>query len=347
MGSRLLWPVQPREVNPLPGQDEHETLETFFANVDLSVAEKVARESFHTSGPGRPPRNPLGLLRAFIAMRMKGIRSLRELARLLDVDPRLRRLCLIGEGERGYPRSVLSRFTRLVGGERLRGIIDEKVVMLLKRGGARIVDVVLDASFIKAWSRRHPRDSRRGYSDPDARVGRAGRAYDLGYKVHLSIDHRRILPLASVLAPANENEKRHGPALLERTRQLLRRAGARLRMMIGDPQYSSRRMRSIAEEAVIPYTARQRRGEDVLRVDKKFRAHGPQDQRMKYHKRSHIEAAYAFLKTQYSMTVNKVRGLEKVAVYALYSLLCHVLNREAAENMGRPDKAISPTFFNT
>jgi len=28
-------------------------------------------------------------------------------------------------------------------------------------------------------------------------------------------------------------------------------------------------------------------------------------------------------------------------------VLCHVLTREAAENMGRPDKALSPTFFNT
>ncbi len=54
---------------------------------------------------------------------------------------------------------------------------------------------------------------------------------------------------------------------------------------------------------------------------------------------------YAFLKTQYGMKVNKVRGLGRVAVYALYSVLCHVLTREAAENMGRPDKAVSPTFF--
>jgi len=155
-------PVQPQEVNPLPGQDEHETLETLFKNVDLNIAEKQIRECFHTSGPGRPPRNPLGLLRAFIVMRMKAIRSLRELTRILDVDPRMRRLCLIGDGERGYPRSVLSRFTRLVGAERLRRMIDEKVVMLLRRSGVKEVDVVLDASFIKAWSIRHPHDSCRG-----------------------------------------------------------------------------------------------------------------------------------------------------------------------------------------
>jgi transposase len=333
-------------VSPI-GQDEHETLETLFQNVDLSIAEKQARECFHTAGPGRPPRSPLGLLRAFIVMRMKEIRSLRELARILDVDPRMRRLCLIKDGERGYPRSVLSRFTRRVGAERLRRIIDEKVVMLLRRSGAEEVDVILDASFIKAWSIRHPGDSRRGFSDPDARVGRHGQGFDLGYKFHVSVDHRRILPLAGVLAPANENEKRHGPTLVERTKEILRRAGAKLRSLVADSQYSSGRMRGLVDEAVIPFMANQRRGEPVLRVDRKFRAHGPEEERVKYHMRPAVEAAYAFLKTQYGMRVNKVRGLVNVAVYALYSVLCHVLTREAAENIGRPDKAVSPTFFNT
>jgi hypothetical protein len=107
-------------VSSLPRQDEHETLETLFQNVDLSIAETQARQCFHTTGPGRPPRSPLGLLRAFIVMRMKEIRSLRELTRILNVDQRIRRLCLIEDGERGYPRSVLSRFTRRVGAERLR-----------------------------------------------------------------------------------------------------------------------------------------------------------------------------------------------------------------------------------
>ena len=47
------------------------------------------------------------------------------------------------------------------------------------------------------------------------------------------------------------------------------------------------------------------------------------------------------------MAVNKVRGLKNVASYTLYSLLCLVLNREAAQNLGKPDKAVSPTYFNT
>jgi len=280
-------------------------------------------------------------------MRMKEIRSLRELSRALNVDQRLRKLCLIEEGERGYPRSVLSRFTKLVGAERLGKIIDEKVVMLLRRNEVEEVDAVLDASFIKAWSIRHPMDNRRGFSDPDTRVGRHGRGFDLGYKLHVSVDHQRILPLACVLAPANDNEKKHGPTLVERTKQILRKAGVKLRCLIADSQYSSERMRGLVDEAVIPFMANQRRGENVLRVDRKFRTHGPEEERAKYHMRPAVEAAYAFLKTQYGMRVNKVRRLGSVAVYALYSVLCHVLTREAAENMGRPDKAVSPTFFNT
>ena len=55
----------------------------------------------------------------------------------------------------------------------------------------------------------------------------------------------------------------------------------------------------------------------------------------------------SFLKTQYNMAVNKVRGLTQVATYALFSILCLVLNREAAQNIGRADKAVSPTFFNS
>jgi hypothetical protein len=77
---------------------------------------------------------------------------------------------------------------------------------------------------------------------------------------------------------------------------------------------------------VIPYPANQKLGvRDVLRVDKKFRTYGPEDQKTEYHKRPPIEAVNSFLKIQCGMIVNKVRGLKKVAVYALFSVLCLVL----------------------
>ena len=218
----------------------------------------------------------------------------------------------------------------------------------MKSNDAREVDAVLDASFIKAWSTRDPLDNQIGYSDPDARVGRAGRTFALGYKLHLSIDSKSMLPLTSLFASANQNEKKHSSTLLEKTRQILGRSGAKLRSVIADSQYSDGKIRMAAAEAVIPYPANQKRGvENLLRVDKKFRTYGPEDAKKEYHKRPHIEAVNSFLKTQYSMVLNKVRGLSNITTYALYGIFCLVLNRAAAENIGRKDKAVSPTYFNT
>jgi hypothetical protein len=176
-------------------------------------------------------------------MKMKGVRSLREMTRLLDTDLRLRKLCLIKTGEAAYPRSVLSRFIRKVGEDNLTRIIEEKVVKLLKRNNAEDVDAVLDASFIKAWSRRHPLDNQKGYSDMEARVGRAGKTFALGYKLHLAIDSQTMLPLTCVFASANQNEKKHSLNMLKKTRLILKRSAARLRSVIADSQYSDSKLR--------------------------------------------------------------------------------------------------------
>jgi hypothetical protein len=279
---------------------------------------------------------------------MKGVRSLREMTRLLDVDQRLRKICLLKPGEAAYSRSVLSRFTRKVGEGSINKIIDEKVVELLKVNGAHEVDVVLDASFIKAWSTRDPIDNQTGYSDKEARVGRTGRSYALGYKIHLSIDSKTMLPLSCLFASANQNEKKHSLTILERAKLVLKNSGVKLRNLIADSQYSDGKIRAAVDKAVIPYPSNQKPGaKDVLRVDKKFRTFGPEDQKREHHKRPPIEAVNSFLKTQFSMATNKVRGLKQVTVYALLSIFCLVLNREAAQNIGRFDKAVSPTYFNT
>jgi hypothetical protein len=279
---------------------------------------------------------------------MKAVRSLREMTRLLDTDTRLRRLCLIKDKEPAYPRSVLSRFSRKVGEDKLNRIIEEKVVKLLKQSDAKKVDAVFDASFIKAWSTRHPIDNQKGFSDMEARVGRAGRSFGLGYKLHLAVDSHTMLPLACVFASANQNEKKHSLNMLEKTKLVLKRSAVKLRSVIADSQYSDGKLRTSVDGAVIPYPANQKRGvKGLLRVDKKFRAYGPEDQVKEYHKRPRIEAVYSFLKTQFGLSINKVRGVANVSFYALCSLLCLILNREAAENIRRPDKAISPTYFNT
>jgi len=154
--------------------------------------------------------------------------------------------------------------------------------------------------------------------------------------------------LTCVFASANQNEQKHSLNLLEKTKLILKQSAAKLRSVIADSQYSDSKLRNAVDKTVIPYRANQKRDvKGLLRVDRKFRTYGPEDQKREYHKRPHIEAVYSFLKTQYNLAMNKVRGLKNVASYALFSVLCLVLNREAAENIGRPDKAVSPTYFNT
>lgn len=201
-------------------------------------------------------RNPLGILRVLLIMRMKGIRSLRELTRILDVDRRLRRLCLIHGDQRRYTRSVVSRFTRRVGADVLHFIIEEKVIRLL-RSRASDVDMLLDTSFVKAWSIRHPDNSRKAYSAPRCAGGEERERLDLGYKLHVAMDHRTMLHLAAILTPANDNEKKHAPSLVEKVRTVLGSAGAKLRSLVVDSPYSSRAVRELVGESVIPHIANQ------------------------------------------------------------------------------------------
>ena len=126
------------------------------------------------------------------------------------------------------------------------------------------------------------------------------------------------------------------------------RSKVKVRSVVADSQYSDSKLRGAVEKATIPYPANHMKGvEGLLRVDRKFRTYGSDEQKLEYHKRPPIEAVNSFLKTQYSMANNKVRGLRQVAFYALCSILCLVLNREAAQNIGKHEKAVSPTYFNT
>jgi hypothetical protein len=47
-------------------------------------------------------------------------------------------------------------------------------------------------------------------------VGRDGKTYDLGYKVHVAVDVESYMPVAAVVASANGSEKRHVEALLDK-----------------------------------------------------------------------------------------------------------------------------------
>jgi transposase len=323
----------------------YETLETLFGKIDLSFVEAVLDEVYHAEGSvGRPPRNPLGVFKAHLVRRLRQVPSDRVLARQLAKDSRLRLICGIKENEGPYGIAVLSRFRSRVGPERLMRIIDHAVDVLVEKGRVKGETFVLDSTFIKACSRRSL-DNRAGYSDPDARVGRAVKTRDLGYRLHIVVDARSELPVSLKVAPANENEKKHSLGLFRKASEHVKP-----KRLVGDPQYSSRKLRDAALEQgtvpVIPYPRNQMKGiKGLLRVDRKFRTHGPPDQRRIYKKRAAVERVFSRLKNLVSLTQHNLKRLAKITFHSQLCILIMLFIAQAAVNINKPGKSRSIRYF--
>jgi len=121
-------------------------------------------------------------------------------------------------------------------------------------------------------------------------------------------------------------------------------AKRRVKRLVADLQYSSRRFRrKTAEcgvEAVIPYPANQRRGEDVLRVDKHFRAHGSARERRIYGRvRSSIERGNLRLEDLVDLGRHRVRGLRNIMMHVALCIIAMLLVTVAALRLNMPEKA--------
>lgn len=323
----------------------YETLETLFGKVDLSFAETVLNESYHAKDSvGRPPRKPLGLFKAHLLRRLRHVPSDRMLVRQMWKDPRLRRICDIEENEPPYGIAVLSRFRKRVGPERLMRIVDHAIGTLVEKRRIRGETLAMDSTFIKACSRRNL-DNRTGYSDPESRVGRAVKTRDLGYRLHLAVDAKSELPVAMTVAPANENEKKHSLRLFEKAS-----CHVKPKRLVADPQYSSQSLRNIALKQgtvpVIPYPRNQQKGvKGILRIDRKFKSHGPQELRRSYRKRVAVERVFSRLKNLAGLTLHNLRGLARITFHAQLCLLIMLFTAQAAINTHKPGRSRSIRYF--
>jgi len=326
--------------------DGFETLVRIFDSLDLEFAEKILSRGYRPKGSvGRPHRNLLGMFKVELVKRLEGVESYRELHRLLQTDEALRSLCEIKDCERPYGRSTLMRFREKIGPKRLQRIMACLVKQLDQKGVLDCETVALDATFIEAYSRRDPEDSRRGYSDSDARLRKQGRNVTLGYGVHLAVDAGSEMPLAAIVEPANVNEKKIAASLLRKVLRGKRRAGS----VVADSQYSSKAFRDEARrmgaEPVIPYPRNQMKGERVLRVDKRFRSHGPWRLKRVYRKRSAVERTVSRLKTYFGLCRLRTRGLRNVLSHVVLCLIAMLMTALSLTKNGFADKMRSPTFW--
>jgi len=266
------------------------------------------------------------------------------LVRQMWKDPRLKKICDIEANEPPYGIAVLSRFRTKVGPQRLSRIVDQTVEVLVKNGRIKGQAIALDSTFIKAYSRRSL-DNRTGYSDPDSRIGRAVRAKDLGYGLHLAVDVKSELPIAMIVVSANENEKKHSVHLFKKASEYVKP-----KTLLADSQYSAGNLGETAIEIgalpVIPYPKNQSKGvRGILRVDRKFRSHGPQKFKVAYKKRVAVERVFSRLKNLASLTQHNLRGLAKLTFHSQLCVLIMLLTAQAAINTHNQAKARSIRYF--
>jgi len=198
------------------GMSEYKALHNLFQALDLKFVEKVLERSYGRKRTGRHPRSLLGQFKTELLKRVACIESYEELHRLLQNDKDLRMLCDIKDGEKPYHPSILSRFRKRIGPEAFQHVVAHCVKQLDQMKVLDARTVALDATFIEAYSRRDPKDSRHGLSDIEAGLRKQGGNVTLGYGVHLAADTKSEMPLAVVVEPANVNEKKAAPTLLNK-----------------------------------------------------------------------------------------------------------------------------------
>jgi len=194
-----------------------------------------------------------------------------------------------------------------------------------------------DAFSVEAWSRRDSRNPRTGLSDPEARVWRGRKRFFLGYKIHCSGDWNSEMPTAYVVAPANENEKKHFKKIASKVRERFPNA----KWHMADNQYSSKGLRRYIEEELKCRV----NPPDVLTVKDRIDVEGPEWKRVVYKRlRAMVEGLNGRAKSRLAYQRLTWQGLENASTHVSLVLMVAYAVCIAACLIGRPELRQSVTF---
>jgi len=205
----------------------------------------------------------------------------------------------------------------------------------------------VDGTDLRAWSSRSLDDSRRGLGDPDARLGRGGKGFYLGYRTLFLTDVEGF-PLGHVEAPANVNETLMVEPLLGRVLG----ENLEVELLAGDSGFESRRVLDAVESRkMAPLIAwRSMRGRenppDVLTVKDRIDVEGPEHKRVVYKRlRAVVKGFISRVKTRLGYGGLTWQGLENVSIHVSLVLCVVYAVAIAAHRIGRPELRQSVAFF--
>jgi len=285
----------------------------------------------------RGPRgyDPETLWHCYVTYYLLGRPSVSDLIRLLHDNPYIARACGI-DSSRGIPsQPTFSRFFTKLSKRLVRGQVNQ-VFHRLTRKFYRILpelgkSVAMDATDIKAWSNgghKEPTDKDAGWI---VKTGTNGRGkFTWGYKVSILVDTTYELPVAVHVMSGNRNDLNAAPALLSQARWINGRFHPQY--VIADAGYSSEALRHLVR--------RQYRGVPIIKTNpthKRAVKAYPEDAEWQdiYDRRTRIERVFSRLKANRKLNSLRVRGINKVRVHCLLSVIvlqAHALatNRRAS-----------------
>jgi hypothetical protein len=182
-----------------------------FENLDLTPIHPILWLGLHTEGSGRQVEYaPEWDLKALMLRQLLQIPYVKDLVKRLKRNPCLRRACEYRD--KAPTEAQLSQMKKRIGAKGFRIIeawLRREALRLRECQPLSAVGLVqaacVDGTDLRAWSSRSLDDSKRGLGDPDARLGRGGKGFCLGYRTVFLTDMEGF-PLGHLEAPANKNE---------------------------------------------------------------------------------------------------------------------------------------------
>lgn len=324
-----------------------------FENLDLTPIHPTLWKGLHKEGPGRPVEyDPEWDLRALMLRQLLQIPYVKDLVKRLKRNPYLRRVC--GYSEKAPTEAHFSQMKRRIGAEGFRVIeawLRREALRLRYSQPLSAVGLVqaacVDGTDLRAWSSRSLDDSRRGLGDPDARLGRGGKGFYLGYRTLFLTDVEGF-PLGHMEAPANVNESLLVEPLLDRVLG----EDLEVELLAGDSGFESRRVLDTVESRKVASLIawRRIRGREnppgVLTVKDRIDVEGPEYKRVIYKRlRAVVEGFIGRVKSRLGYGRLTWQGLENAGIHVSLVLMVVYAVAIASFRIGRPELRQSVAFF--
>lgn len=265
--------------------------------------------------------DPEILWHCFVAYYLLGRPSVSDLIRLLYDNPYIARACGIDSPEGIPSQPTFSRFFTRLSKQLMRAQVNRVFQRLNRKFYSILPDygksVAMDATDIKAWSNgahKEPTDKDAGWTVKADTNGRG--KFTWGYKVSVLVDTTYELPMAVNVMSGNRNDQNAASVLLGQARWI--NGKFHPQYVIADAGYSSERLRQLIR--------RQYRGIPIIKTNaghKRAVQTYPEDAEWQliYDRRTSIERVFSRLKANRKLNSLRVRGINKVRVHCLLSVI--------------------------